>query len=290
MYYYRNDNGFMRGLLTPAVRFLLIANAAVFLCQIFVDPLGHGKFTFLLSLSWIGLKNLWLWQFVTYQFLHGGLMHLFLNMLGLFFFGPETERAIGTRRFTMLYLACGILGGLGWLLFTFFNPAGFCIGASGAIFGILGAFAALFPNRPVTVLVFFVLPLTMKARTLAIAMAVFSLLASVGQPGNIAYAAHLAGGLAGYAYIALLSSAGTGGLVFPGFRQMLNDLIWRWHRRKFKVMSAGESLDEEDGAPPSEKEINEVLEKLSWYGMKSLSRRELDILRRASRGNARREQ
>jgi len=281
--YYESDNGFMRGMLTPAVRFLLIANTAVFLCQMLIDPLGNGKFTFLLSLSRTGAENLRLWQFITYMFLHGGLFHLFLNMLGLFFFGPETERAIGTRRFAVLYFACGILGGVGWLLFTFLNPAGYCIGASGAIFGILGAFAALFPNRPVTVLVFFVLPLTMKARTLAIAMAVFSLLASVGQPGNIAYSAHLAGGLAGYFYIALLHLPGTGGFVFPGVRQALNDLIWRWHRRKFKVMSESERLDMEDTEGPTEDEINEVLEKLSRYGMKGLSRRELDVLKRASR-------
>jgi hypothetical protein len=215
------------------------------------------------------------------MFLHGGLFHIILNMLGLFFFGPETERATGTIRFVILYLACGILGGIGWLIFTFGHPAGFCIGASGAIFGILGAFAALFPNRPITLLVFFVLPVTMKARTMAIALAIFSLLASISQPGNIAYSAHLIGGLAGYFYIALFYSAESG-FVRPSIRQVINELLWRWHRRKFKVMTNDESRPDDQNEPPSEQEINEVLEKLSKYGINMLNRRELDILKRAS--------
>jgi len=280
--YYQSSAGFMRGMLTPAVRFLLIATGIVFLCQLIIDPMVGGKFTLLLSLKWVGIKHLWLWQLVTYIFLHGGIFHIILNMLGLFFFGPETEREIGSERFIVLYLACGILGGLGWLLFTGGHTAMYCIGASGAVFGILGAFAALFPERPITILVFFVLPVTMKARSLAIALAAFSLLATISQPGYIAYSAHLIGGLAGYLFIVFFHSAKSG-YIRPSIHQIINDLLWRWHRRKFKVMSDHEDRSEEHNEPPTEKEINEVLEKLSKYGINKLNRRELDILKRASR-------
>lgn len=271
----------MRGMLTPVVRFLLIATGIAFLGQLIVDPLTGGRFTFLFSLSWVGIKHLLLWQFVTYIFLHGGIFHIFLNMLGLFFFGPDTERAIGSPRFAILYLVCGILGGLGWLLFTAKQTAGFCLGASGAVFGILGAFAALFPERPITILVFFVLPVTMKARSLAIALAVFSLLATISQPGNIAYAAHLIGGLAGYFSI-LLFHSGESSFIRPSIRQLVNDLVWRWHRRKFKVISGNSSPFEDTDAPPTKDEVNAVLEKISREGMNSLTHREREILKRAS--------
>jgi len=268
-------------MLTPVVRFLLIATGIAFLCQLIIDPLAGGKITFLLSLSWPGIRHMEIWTLITYIFLHGGFFHLFVNMLGLFFFGPDTERAIGSPRFAALYLACGILGGLGWLLFTLNQPAGFCIGASGAVFGILGAFAALFPERPITILIFFVLPVTMKARSLAIALAVFSLLASISQPGNIAYSAHLIGGLAGYVSI-LLFRTREGSLVRPTLRQLINDLLWRWHRRKFKVISGNANPFEDVEDPPTKDEVNEILDKLSKYGMDKLTRDELDILKRAS--------
>jgi len=272
-------------MLTPAVRFLLIATGVAFGAQLIIDPLTGGKITVLFSLSWTGIKHLLLWQFITYIFLHGGLFHIFLNMLGLFFFGPETERAIGSRQFLVLYLACGILGGLGWLLLSASQAAGFCLGASGAVFGILGAFAALFPDRPITILVFFVLPVTMKARSLAIALAVFSLLATISQPGNIAYAAHLVGGLAGYFYIVLFYSQG-GRMAWPGFRRLINDLSWHWHRRKFKVISGGSGTFDDLDETPTTDELNAVLEKISRKGMSSLTRRELEILKRAGRARS----
>ncbi|MDO9543401.1 MAG: rhomboid family intramembrane serine protease [Kiritimatiellia bacterium] len=282
MDYYQTGGGFMRGMLTPAVRFLLIATGSAFLGQLIIDPLTGGRFTFLFSLSWAGIKHLLLWQFISYIFLHGGIFHIFLNMLGLFFFGPDVERTIGSKRFIVLYLVCGILGGIGWLLFTASQTAGFCLGASGAVFGILGAFAALFPERPITILVFFVLPVTMKARSLAIALAVFSLLATISQPGNIAYAAHLGGGLAGYFYI-LLFHSGKSGFIRPSIRQLANDLLWRWHRRKFKVMSGHSGLFEDDEEAPTTAAVNSVLEKVSREGIASLTRREHEILKRASR-------
>jgi len=278
MDYYQSGGGFSRGMLTPVVRFLLFATSIAFLGQLIVDPSTGGKFTLLLGLNWTGIKNLELWRFVTYIFLHGGIFHIFLNMLGLFFFGPDTERAIGSPRFAALYLACGILGGLGWLLLTAGQTAVPCIGASGAIFGILGAFAALFPERPIF---FFGLPILMKARTAAIALAIFSLLATISQPGNIAYAAHLAGGLAGYLYI-FLFHPGASGFARPSFRGLINDLLWRWHRRKFKVMPGGSDQFEDDAEPPTAAEVNTVLEKVSKNGINSLTQGEHDILKRAS--------
>lgn len=280
--YYQSNSFFSRGLLTPAVRFLLIATGAMFLVQLMADGITGGRFMLLFSLSRPGIEHLYLWQFVTYLFLHGGLLHLLLNMLGLFFFGPETERAIGTKRFTALYFLSGILGGLGWLLISGRQTTLPCLGASGAIFGILGAFAALFPKRPITMLLFFIVPVTMQARSLAIALALFSLFAIISQPGQIAYAAHLIGGLAGYGYIVFFHSSGPR-FGWRGPRNMVNDLLWRWHRRKFKIIAGPEGRFEEDHEPPARAEVDKVLEKLARHGMDNLTRAELDILKRASR-------
>ena len=274
---YRNSYSFAPGL-TPAVRFLLIGTTAAYLMQAIADRATGGGFTALFSLSLNGLLHLDLWQPATYLFLHGGLWHLILNMLGLFFFGSETERAIGTRRFLALYFACGILAGLGWILISG-TPASQCLGASGAIFGVLGAFAGLFPER--TVLFFLVVPV--RARTLAIGLGLFSLLAIVSQPGQIAYAAHLVGGLAGYLYGLYGANEGLGRGSFNP-RQWWNDLRWRWHRRKFKVLRGSDrdwGIKTED--PPSSQEVDEVLAKISKWGLGRLTPRDREILDRASR-------
>jgi membrane associated rhomboid family serine protease len=279
--YYRQTYSLVPGL-TPAVRFLLIATAAAFVVQVFADRLTAGYFTGVFSLSLGGLLRLEFWQPVTYLFLHGGLWHLILNLLGLFFFGPETERTIGTQRFLALYFACGILAGLGWILISG-TPVGRCVGASGAIFGVLGAFAGLFPHRPITLLVFFVIPVTMRARTLAIALGLFSLLAIISQPGQIAYAAHLVGGLAGYLFGLYWVNQGFSGGTFD-LRRWWSDLSWRWHRRKFKVLRGSDrdwGIDRED--PPTAQEVDEVLAKISKWGLGRLTPRDRDILDRASK-------
>jgi hypothetical protein len=100
----------------------------------------------LLALSYNGLFRGMIWQPVTYMFLHGGFMHLLFNMFTLFFLGPETERAMGSRHFLAMYLLSGVLGGLGWIWLSPHSHA-LCVGASGAIYGVLAAFATLYPRR-----------------------------------------------------------------------------------------------------------------------------------------------
>lgn len=232
------------------------------------------------GLSRSGLRSAWLWQPLTYMFLHGGVLHLLFNMIGLFFFGPETERAVGTGRFLALYLGCGILGGMGWVGVSG-NPHAVCIGASGAVFGVLGAFAGLFPARPVTLLVFFVLPVTVKARTLALLLGAANLFSLVMEPGQIAYTAHLVGGAAGYLY----------GVAY--FRRLslsparwFADLRWHWLRRRFTVMRPGEGDPlQADGSGADEgspEDVDRILEKIAARGIGSLTPNERDILTRAS--------
>lgn len=243
--------------MTRAVRLLIISTVVVYLFQLFFDGITRGGFTRLFGLSIPGLKSDYLWQLITYLFVHGSAAHIFLNMLGLYFMGPETERAIGSRHFLILYFLSGILGGIGWL-FISDAPWAVCIGASGAIFGVIGAFAALFPQRPMTLLVLFVLPVTMKAWVLAVSLAVVELVFLLSSPQQgIAYAAHLAGGLAGYIY-ALALFRGLGGVT----------RAWKnWRREK----------------PVSQVELDRILDKIAREGIHTLNRQERKVLEEASR-------
>ena len=243
--------------MTRAVRLLIVSTVAAYLFQLFFDGITRGGVTRLFGLSIPGLKSGYLWQLVTYLFVHGSPLHILLNMVGLYFMGPETERAIGSRHFLILYFLSGILGGIGWL-FIADAPWAVCIGASGAIFGVIGAFAALFPQQPVTLLVLFVLPVTMKAWVLAVVLAVSELVFLLGTPQHgIAYAAHLAGGVAGYVY-ALALFRGLGGV----------SRAWKVWRR---------------GQPVSQVELDRILDKIAREGIHSLSRQERKVLEDASR-------
>jgi membrane associated rhomboid family serine protease len=150
--------------------------------------LGSG-FTNSLTLS-MGTLLSRPWGLVTSMFIHGSLMHLFFNMLVLFFFGPLLERRIGSKSFLALYFGAGILAGL--VQITVF-PASAVLGASGAIFGVLGALTVLMPN--LVIFLYFV-PVKMVYATILFAILdLFPML--TGTPDGIAHAAHLAGLAAG---------------------------------------------------------------------------------------------
>lgn len=240
--------------MSRAVRFLLISTVGIYLVQLFFDGITRGGFTHWFGLSMPGLKRGEFWQLATYMFVHGSAAHIFFNMLNLYFMGPVTERAIGARHFLILYFLSGILGGIGWL-FISDAPWAVCIGASGSIFGVIGAFAALFPQQPMMLLL---LPVTFKAWQLAVALALLQLVFLLSSPQHgIAYSAHLAGGVAGYVY-ALALFRGLGGVTRP----------WRSWRRE---------------NPVSQDELDSILDKIAREGIHSLSRRERTVLDKASR-------
>lgn len=183
--------------LTPAVKWLLIINFAVFFLQI----LGaEGVLVKWFSLNPVSLPAaMQLWRLVTYQFLHSGIFHIFFNMLGLFFLGPTLERYWGSKRFLTFYLGCGIAGGVFYVLLVIigFLPGLPMVGASGAILGMLAACAILFPHFVVFIF-FFPVPIRVAAVGLT-AVYIFAVLSRVANAGGDA--AHLAGMAAGAIYV-----------------------------------------------------------------------------------------
>lgn len=183
---------------TPVVLNLIIINVIVFVAQMVFDKSGYD-ITGGNNLGWLTSRiGLWSidtglfkpYQLVTHMFAHGGFLHILFNMYALWLFGAALERLWGPKRFLIFYLVCGLAAGVTEM---FLVPMGFAIGASGAVMGLLGAFAYTFPN-----IEFFILPIPfpIKAKYLAIIYAAIDLFGQFsGFGGNVAHFAHL-GGLA----------------------------------------------------------------------------------------------
>jgi len=163
------------------------------------------------ALSVQGLAHGYLWQLITYQFMHAGFLHLFLNCWVIFVFGREMEAALRPKQFFTLYFASGVMGGLvqmGGALVWPSHFGGAVVGASAAALGLVAAFAALYPERLLMLLLFFIIPLTVRAKNLLLGIAIASLFCIVFPHsflamllgGNIAHAAHLGGMLTGYVF------------------------------------------------------------------------------------------
>lgn len=182
--------------LPPVTQALLLINVAMFCIDLFLGP----WFARLLALWPVGTGLFMPWQLGTYSFLHGGIGHLFFNMLGLWMFGSELERLWGPKRYLQFYFASVLTAALAQLVFAAVlgspNPT---VGASGGLFGLLLAFGMLFPNR--TIMPLFP-PIPMKAKVFVALFGGLELLLGVfGSSTGIAHFAHLGGMLGGFLMI-----------------------------------------------------------------------------------------
>lgn len=186
----------------PVTQALIMANVVVYLVQMVA---GNGP------IIWLGLWPLGMdpgagagfgpWQLVTYAFLHGGLGHLFFNMLALFMFGSEIERLFGSRWYLTYYGVCIVTAAFAQLAVAAATnaPPYPTIGASGGVFGLLLAFGMYFPNRTVTLLI---PPIPMPAWLFVTGYGVLELFFGVsGFAPGVAHFAHLGGMVGGFAMI-----------------------------------------------------------------------------------------
>jgi len=195
MTYYRYRFSFGYGL-TPVIKNLMIITGAVFLLQMLVSRWFEYYLGLVPALVW---REYFLWQLFTYIFLHGNLFHILFNLFSLWMFGGELENYWGSKKFLFYFLFCGIGAGVCTVVLT---PNSFIpvIGASGAIYGILLAFAWLFPNRPILLLFF---PVPIPAKYMVILFGFIELYSSGGGAGGgIAHLTHLGGLVFGFFYLA----------------------------------------------------------------------------------------
>lgn len=226
---------------TRAVKALIVVTAAAFA----VTYLPARLFGWQAPFYYLGLQpyavvhRLFLWQLVTYLFLHGGFFHIFFNMFALWMFGPDLEQLWGESEFLKFYFLCGIGAGVFDVALTtlFGAPLSLTIGASGAIYGLLLAFGLIYPNRPI--FIWFVIPI--PAKWFVVIIGAIEFFSEISGPGsNIAHLAHLGGMLVAYLY---LRGNGLSG------RMQLRYEDWRRARlrRKFEVyMRDHERKDDPD--------------------------------------------
>lgn len=189
----------LRNLQLTPVKALIGLNILAFVLIEILPQRQQAVADHLLGLSGAGLGQGMVWQFVTYQFLHAGILHLAVNMMGLWFTGNILERVLGARNFVFLYLLCGVAGGVLQLMI---NPGPILIGASGAVSGLVAAFSTLYPRMPITALLFFVIPVRMQAMWLGIIVVGLSLFFLLtGLFNDIGNGAHIGGALAGFCWV-----------------------------------------------------------------------------------------
>ena len=213
--------------ITPVVKNLLILNIIFFIATyVLRHAFDMEKW---LAVYYFNSPSFKLWQIISYMFMHGSIAHIFFNMLALFMFGPILEHSVGPKRFLSLYFICGIgaiilqwavqaiqihgitgdflishpelessylaYGPTAQKLFDIYNTP--IVGASGAIFGLLVAFAMLYPNMEMMIIFF---PIPIKAKYLIPIYILLELWLGVGQYGgdNVAHFAHLGGALFGF--------------------------------------------------------------------------------------------
>jgi membrane associated rhomboid family serine protease len=275
----------------PVIKMLLISNTAVFLGMLALQNFYIGDFTF--GQFFEQTFALWplghgfeIWQLFTYMFMHGGFMHIFFNMFALWIFGMELEQVLGSRKFLIYYLLCGFGGGLANLLIApLFTAVGPTIGASGAIYGVLLAFGMMFPDRPIYV--YFLLPIKAKYFVL-IYMAIEFF--SVGSMDGIAHFAHLGGAVVGLVY--LLADGYTFGSTFSRNRtENMFSSFSKFGQTPKRQDDYGEVSDAkvydmkeyQNEAQKHQKQIDEILDKISKNGYQSLTDEEKKILFEASK-------
>ncbi len=189
----------------PGVKWLLLSNTAIFIVAYFAGSTPLGSLLANLRLVPRAVVEFFMfWQLATYMFLHGGFGHILWNMLALWMFGADLERDWGTKRFVQFYFFCGIGAGIcvvaaNYLLpFPYGDPAAATIGSSGAIFGILLAYAMAYPNR--SILFGFIIPMQVKWFVLIIgAISFMTAFRSVNT--GVSEFAHLGGLLFGYIFL-----------------------------------------------------------------------------------------
>ena len=198
MYYQRRGFG-IGGQLTPAVKNILFANGIIFLMSVLNNQLFYFLSNNFALHAYDVLYQFKVWQLFTYMFLHGGFWHIFFNMFIFWMFGTELEMEWGSKQFLKYYFICGVGAGIINILLTSTDPnyPG-TVGASGAIYGIMVAYALRYPDR--LVYIYFLFPV--KVKYLVGFLAIISFLSTWNAQGDgIAHAAHLGGMLVGFIYL-----------------------------------------------------------------------------------------
>ncbi|OGR83223.1 MAG: hypothetical protein A2901_04185 [Elusimicrobia bacterium RIFCSPLOWO2_01_FULL_54_10] len=253
--------------LPPGVKWLLIINTVFFVLQSFLG----GWLESALGLVPAKVLSLEIWRLFTYQFLHGSFIHILFNMLSLWMFGKEIEWSWGAKEFLKFYFTCVLGAGMLNCAVQPFSTVT-AIGASGGLYGILVAFAMMFPDTQIYLYAIF----PMKAKYFVILIGALEFFASShGTPSLIARYAHLGGMLTGYLYLKSFE-----------FRSVWTRLLYKISDL-FISQAAPQPKPRKEIRPRAKKEdlvkeVDRILEKVLKHGAESLTEQERDVMRRYS--------
>lgn len=296
--------GFNRmSMLPPVIKGIIIINVIVFISQfLFLDNYTIGKVpleSFLALQPFEGgiQGHFYIWQLITYQFLHGGLMHIFFNLFALWMFGVELETSWGSRKFLVYYLLCGVGAGIAQLMVPYFisdYPLVATIGASGAIYGVLLAFGLTFPNRPIFMFPIFI---PIPAKIFVILFAGFQFFMGFTSSDGVAHFAHLGGAATGFILFKFGDALGVyklGNLFSKSrkhentyyssdtYQQNPNIYNINWQNPSYSAQPSKKSSNINGfyvaGEEITQKKIDEILDKISASGYQNLSEKEKEIL------------
>ena len=225
---------------TKAVKWLVLINAGVLLLLTLLHAMNEdvfAAFRAIFALIPMMVVRGWVWQLVSYSFLHEGILHLLFNMLGLWMFGAQFEQDWGSKKFLEFYFFCVVGAALTTIAVSFTGIGGVqpttpTIGASGGVFGILMAFGMIYGDREVML---FPIPFSVKAKYFVAGIAFITLIeaisASSGRGSAVAYSAHLGGLLFGFLYVKFIPRRG---LVWGTSERYfgLRNSYYRWKRRR----------------------------------------------------------
>ncbi len=283
-YYYSQPNyGFNRPNFQGSVKWLIITNILVYILSTFNRQTMLSIFGLIPNNV---VFHLWLWQIITYMFLHDNFFHILMNMFTLWMFGNNLESSWGTKEFTKYYFICG-LGAAVLTIITGPKSGTISIGASGAVYGILLAYAMMYPDT--RIYVYFLFPV--KAKYFVIILGVLTFFASLGSTNSgIAHFAHLGGLVTGFLYLKL--PAWNYGIKL---KTLVRDVV-----RIYKIVFSNTKLvfnkikfstgKTRKNKSVTESDINRILDKILSQGVNSLTSEEEKVMQEyiktKPRGNA----
>ncbi len=256
----------MFGRIGEGVKILLIGIVGVFVLEWILRADWAITFGLVPAL----VRRGYVYQLITYQFIHGGFLHVIFNAMGLFFFGPPLEERWGTGRFLAFFLGCGAAGGV---LTTLLAPNSIIpvIGCSGAVYGVLAASAILYPDS----LIYLWMIVPVRAKWLILGMGLYEFVSLFYDHGSISHEAHLGGMIAGACFVLVTEK-------YFSYR------IKRWYANRKYAREWNRREQEREKLNDLRKEVDGLLDKVNRTGLDSLSdqeRRRLDEASRKLRGD-----
>ncbi|WP_372366851.1 rhomboid family intramembrane serine protease [Candidatus Uabimicrobium sp. HlEnr_7] len=263
----RVSRPYFGGNVTPGVKLIMKCTIIVFIIQVFATKMNISQVEDYFALKpRNAIENFWIWQFFTHGFMHsvGSYWHIFFNMLSLYFFGHIVERHYGTRKFYICYITCMVIAAIVHSIDAYiYKSSGIpALGASGAVMGILAISACLLPDT----IVYLMFAIPLRLRTLIWLLVSFELYNAIMHPNSsVSAAAHLGGIGAGYLF----------------FRY--GQRVMSWMDNLEMQMERQDKKQQQKKYKNVRSKVDELLDKISDGGIHSLSEKEKDFLKKASK-------